>query len=154
MKTIVVLEFDLDDPEDVAGILTAIDPPKLPHPASSARIALAMPAARVLEYLDDNSTAEGSPVLPDAGALARLLQLTRDFDHYARHGDPEQGADAFFRMLHGHLTSMYLLASGAATLPNVVDELEKHDRALAADSIAAGLTTPVGSRRSGSAFGL
>src|SRR5690606_17579008 len=49
MKTIVVLEFDLENPEAIAGILTAIDPPNLPPPASSARIAVAMPAARVVE---------------------------------------------------------------------------------------------------------
>lgn len=155
MKAIIVLDFEVTDPEEVAGILTAIDPPRLPKFTGTARVTLGMPAARVLEYLEaEDGGPAGAPVTPDTASLARLEQLTRDFDHYARHGDREQGADVFFRTLHGHLTSVYLLASGKAPLSEIVDELETRDRRYAQMAIADGITTPVGTRRPGSAFGL
>ena len=156
MRAIVVLDFEISDPEEVAGILTAIDPPHLPKFAGSARISVGMPANRVLEYLEcqEGDGPVGAPTQEQSAALQRLERLTRDFDHYARHGDPDQGADAFFRTLHGHLSSLLLLAAGKMPLTEIVDELERHDRNFAQMAIADGLTSAVGSHRPGSAFGL
>lgn len=155
MKAIVVLGFEISEPEEVAGILTAIDPPKLPKFTGTAQVSVGMPAARVIEYLEGpDDGAIGAPIPEVSEALKRLERLTRDFDHYANHGDPKEGADSFFRMLHGHLSSLLLYASGRASLTEVVAELEKHDRALSDDAIQGGITTAVGTRRPGAGFGL
>jgi hypothetical protein len=112
-----------------------------------------MPAQRVLEYLEGSPDdgPYGGPVTPDPSAIARLELLIRDFDHYANHGDPDQGADQFFRLIHGHLTSLYLLATGQASITSVVDETIRHDKALAEDAILIGATSAVGTHREGSA---
>lgn len=154
MRAIVVLEFEIKEPEEVAGILTAIDPPKLPKFSGAARVSVGMPAARVIEYLDGpDGGPMGAPVPEVSGALKRLEQLTRDFAHYARHGSPAGGIDTFFRVLHGHLSSLLLYAGGYAPLAEVVAGLEADDRAIAEDAIKAGITAAVGTRRQGSGFG-
>lgn len=148
MRVSIVLNFDVPNPEAVPGILTAIDPPRLPHFVDETNV---VPEPFSLELAAWLSATDADPLDRN---LARLEALTRDFDHYANHGDPNHGADQFCRVIHGHLVSLYLLASGKATLAEVVDELEAHDRPIAADLVASGLTSAVGTRRPGSAFGL
>lgn len=52
MKAIIVLTFDLPDPEAVPAVLTAINPPSLPYFAGTARIAVEPVASRVEQWLD------------------------------------------------------------------------------------------------------
>lgn len=52
MRALVVLSFDLDSPEDVAGILQAINPPLLPLFAGVARIVVEPEASRIERWLD------------------------------------------------------------------------------------------------------
>jgi hypothetical protein len=52
MKTIVVLSFDLPEPENIAQVLDAIDAPKLPFFAGEARIAVEDVAEAVTLWLD------------------------------------------------------------------------------------------------------
>lgn len=148
MKIMIVLNFEVPDAEAVPGILTAIDPPHLAHFAGVAHVVVEPHVAELESWL---SATDPDPLDP---ALARLEALVRDFDHYANHGDPNHGADTFFRTLHGHLVSTFLLAGGRMPLSAVVDELESHDREIARYAIEAGFTSAVGSRRPGSAFGL
>jgi hypothetical protein len=148
MRISVVLNFDVPTPEKAAEVLLAIDPPKLPYFVDESHV---VPEPFSIELAAWLSSTEPDPLDRN---LARLEALVRDFDHYANHGDPNHGADTFFRTLHGHLVSTFLLASGKAQLAEVVDELESHDRAIAGDAIAAGLTSAVGTHRAGSAFGL
>lgn len=52
MKTIVVLTCELVDPEDIAVVLAAIDPPHVPFFQGQVRIAIEGDAQHVLDYLD------------------------------------------------------------------------------------------------------
>lgn len=51
VDAIVVLSFKLD-PEQIADVLHAIDPPHLPHFAGQARIAVGTDAATVIDWLE------------------------------------------------------------------------------------------------------
>jgi hypothetical protein len=52
MKVIVVLTFDLSQPEQIADVLDALNPPGLPFFAGQARIALDPVASAVTDWLD------------------------------------------------------------------------------------------------------
>lgn len=58
MKAIVVLSFELAEPEQVVDILAAIDPPSLPNFTGQARIAVGSDALAVVTWLD------GKPDVP------------------------------------------------------------------------------------------
>jgi hypothetical protein len=52
MKVAVVLSFETPNPEVIADILSAINPPELPHFAGQARIAIGPEAKYVEAWLD------------------------------------------------------------------------------------------------------
>lgn len=52
MKTLVVLTFDIPGPEAVPDVLTAINPPQLPHFAGQARIVVEPHATALTTWLD------------------------------------------------------------------------------------------------------
>lgn len=56
MKLLVVLSFDIPNPEASADILKAIDPPKLPHFTGEARITVDPWAKAVERFLDEDAS--------------------------------------------------------------------------------------------------
>lgn len=58
MKAVVVLTFELPNPEAAADVLDAIDPPHLPHFAGEARITVDPWATAVEDFLDDDDDEE------------------------------------------------------------------------------------------------
>lgn len=52
MKMLIVLEFEIPNPEAVTGILHTIDPPNLPHFAGKARIVVEPHATELTDWLD------------------------------------------------------------------------------------------------------
>lgn len=56
MRAAVLLSFDLPSTEDAAGVLSAIDPPHLPHFAGLARITVNPWASAMERYLDEDGT--------------------------------------------------------------------------------------------------
>lgn len=54
MKAIVVLSFDMPEPEGIAEVLRLIDPPHLPHFSGEARIAVGAEAKYVETWLDED----------------------------------------------------------------------------------------------------
>jgi hypothetical protein len=52
-RLIVVLSFDVPEPDDIAEVLTAINPPSLPHFAGQARISVEPVSRQVETWLDD-----------------------------------------------------------------------------------------------------
>lgn len=141
MRISVVLNFDVPSGEASAEVLRAIDPPKLPYFAGEAHV---VPEPFALELGEWLSVKSPDPLDRN---LARLEALVRDFDHYANHADPEDGADGVFRTIHGHLTAIYSLATGKAELAEIVDVLERKDREIASVAIELGVTSAVGQRR-------
>ena len=62
MRAIVVLEFDLPSPDDLAEVVKAIDPPRLPHFSGTAHVAIQESAAAVVDYLTgDKDTLADAP---------------------------------------------------------------------------------------------
>lgn len=52
MKALVVLTFDLPDPEAIVEVLEKVDPPQLPHFSGTARIVVDPEASAVEQWLD------------------------------------------------------------------------------------------------------
>ena len=62
MRAIVVLEFDLPSPDDLAEVVKAIDPPRLPHIGGEVHVAIRESAAAVVDYLrGDRGTLVDAP---------------------------------------------------------------------------------------------
>jgi hypothetical protein len=51
---LLVISIDPDEPDDLPGILTSIDPPSIPHFAGDVRVAMPETVGPVLTYLDDD----------------------------------------------------------------------------------------------------
>lgn len=58
METIVVISFELDDPEEIADVLRALDPSRLPGFTGEVRVAVDDNARAVVDYLDDGDELE------------------------------------------------------------------------------------------------
>lgn len=71
VRTLFVLDVDLPNPEAVADVVAAIDPPSVPHFAGTLRIAVAPASTAVTNYLDDELVTL-SPLLNLEGALNRV----------------------------------------------------------------------------------
>ncbi len=54
MRAIVVLSFELPDPDAIVEVMKALDPPALPHFAGEARVAIDPVASQVCKWLDDD----------------------------------------------------------------------------------------------------
>jgi hypothetical protein len=52
MKAVVVLTFEVPDPEALAGVLVAIDPPHLPYFTGEARVTVDPWASALEAFLD------------------------------------------------------------------------------------------------------
>jgi len=52
MKVLIVTEHEVQDPEDVPRILTAMNPPALPHFTGTARVVVDPEASVVTTWLD------------------------------------------------------------------------------------------------------
>lgn len=61
MKVIVVLSFDLQNPEDIVQVVKAINPPSLPYFAGEARITNDPWASTVTDWLDAEDTGAKIP---------------------------------------------------------------------------------------------
>lgn len=53
MRAIIVIEVDVPTPEDLPDVITAINPPKLPHFAGKLRVCIDPVATELLAWLDE-----------------------------------------------------------------------------------------------------
>lgn len=54
MKVLVILEFEIPNPECVAEVLSAINPPALPHFQGDARITIEPVSSAIINFLDES----------------------------------------------------------------------------------------------------
>lgn len=56
MKAIIVVSVDLPTPEHAVDVLTAMDPPSIPHFAGEVRVSVGEDAQRVIDWLDEEDS--------------------------------------------------------------------------------------------------
>lgn len=156
MRLVVALSFEVDDPEAVAGILDAINPPSLPGFAGEARVAIADGAVGVERWLDALDPL--LPPVPEPGdvhvhdaADEESPTVLRSFMVTAAVAADEGGIAPGVPVLVFDLVlaDMFLPTGPAVPLRILVEHSDKSSRALAAGiQRGIGLLDELGKRRS------
>jgi hypothetical protein len=59
MRVLLVLTFDIPDPEDVVAVVRRIDPPSIPHFAGTVDVVVEPHATELIDWLNEDTSKSG-----------------------------------------------------------------------------------------------